>query len=87
MHLALKRSSVGGGGLDFHVDVTLVPRATTLRVIAETVRRYGLQGKINCGHCCAFSNQDETYVEETLDILTETNISIVSRPMSNLYLQ
>lgn len=73
--------------LDFHVDETLDPRATTLRTIAETARRHDFQGQINCGHCCAFSIQDEAYVEETLDILTETNISIVSLPMCNLYLQ
>jgi cytosine/creatinine deaminase len=85
--LAFKLASERGLDLDFHVDETLDPRATTLRVIAETARRYDFQGKINCGHCCAFSIQDETYVEETLDILTETNISIVSLPMCNLYLQ
>lgn len=73
--------------LDFHVDETLDPRATTLRTIAETARRHDFQGKINCGHCCAFSVQDETYVEQTLDVITETNISIVSLPMCNMYLQ
>lgn len=73
--------------LDFHVDETLDPRATTLRDIAEAARRHDFQGRINCGHCCAFSIQDEAYVEETLDIITETNISIVSLPMCNMYLQ
>lgn len=73
--------------LDFHVDETLDPRATTLRTIAEAARRHDFQGSINCGHCCAFSVQDEDYVEDTLNVITETNISIVSLPMCNMYLQ
>ncbi|MBO6785080.1 MAG: cytosine deaminase, partial [Alphaproteobacteria bacterium] len=73
--------------LDFHVDETLDPRATTLRTIAEAARRHDFQGQVNCGHCCAFSVQDEDYVEATLDVVAETNISIVSLPMCNMYLQ
>lgn len=76
-----------GLDLDFHVDETLDPRATSLRTIAEAARRRDFQGQINCGHCCAFSVQDDAYVESTLDIIAETNISIVSLPMCNMYLQ
>lgn len=76
-----------GLDLDFHVDETLDPNATTLRSIAEAARRRDFGGGLNCGHCCSLSVQDETYVNETLDIIAETAMSIVSLPMCNMYLQ
>mgnify|MGYP003674477537 CR=1 FL=1 len=76
-----------GLDLDFHVDETLDPSATTLRTIAEAARRRDFQGGINCGHCCSLSLQDETYVNETLGIIAQTAMSIVSLPMCNMYLQ
>jgi len=76
-----------GLDLDFHVDETLDPSATTLRTIAEAARRRDFQGGINCGHCCSLSVQDEAYVNETLGIIAETAMSIVSLPMCNMYLQ
>ncbi|MEP4378446.1 MAG: cytosine deaminase [Alphaproteobacteria bacterium] len=76
-----------GLDLDFHVDETLDPSATTLRTIAEAARRRDFQGGVNCGHCCSLSVQDEGYVEETLGVIAETAMSIVSLPMCNMYLQ
>lgn len=87
MDFVFKLAGERGLDLDFHVDETLDPRATSLRTIAETARRHDFQGQINCGHCCAFSVQDDDYVESTMDIIAQTNISIVSLPMCNMYLQ
>lgn len=76
-----------GLDLDFHVDEGLDREARSLRLIAETARQRGFNGRINCGHCCAITVQDEDYIAETLDVIAETTISVVSLPMCNMYLQ
>jgi cytosine deaminase len=76
-----------GLDLDFHVDEGLDAEARSLRLIAETARRRDFRGRVNCGHCCAITVQDDRYIEETLDIVAETTLSVVSLPMCNMYLQ
>lgn len=84
---AFELAEARGLDLDFHTDEGLDPEARSLRLIAETARRRDFKGRINCGHCCAITVQDDDYIEETLDIIAETTISIVSLPMCNIYLQ
>jgi cytosine deaminase len=87
MDRAFELAEARGLDLDFHVDEGLDVEARSLRLIAETARRRGFKGRINCGHCCSLTVQDEDYIEATLDIIAETPISIVSLPMCNIYLQ
>ncbi len=76
-----------GLDLDFHVDEGLDPEASSLRLVAEIARRRGFGGRINCGHCCAIAMQTDEHIEETMGIMTDSQISIVSLPMCNMYLQ
>ncbi len=76
-----------GLSVDFHVDETLDPEATTLRVIAETALDLGFEAPIVVGHCCSLSTQDEAEADRTMDLVAEAGISVVSLPMCNLYLQ
>ncbi len=76
-----------GIDLDFHVDETLDPDARSLAVIAEKAIALGYQGRITCGHCCSLSRQPDDEVDRTLDLVARANISVVSLPMCNLYLQ
>lgn len=76
-----------GIDLDFHVDETLDPDARSLAVIAEKAIALGYQGRITCGHCCSLSRQPEDEVDRTLDLVARANISVVSLPLCNLYLQ
>jgi len=74
--------------LDFHADETQDPGAVTLRLIAEAAKRNGYDGRILVGHCCSLARQDEDEVARTLDAVTAVpNLSVVSLPMCNLYLQ
>ena len=79
MELAFALAEERGLDLDFHVDEGLDLEARSLRLIAETARRRGFKGRINCGHCCSLTVQDEDFIEAP--------ISIVSLPMCNIYLQ
>jgi cytosine/creatinine deaminase len=73
--------------LDFHADETDAVESVTLRKIAEAAERNDYQGRILIGHCCALSRQLDDEVKRTLDAVAKRNISIVSLPMCNMYLQ
>lgn len=73
--------------VDFHADETLDPTSNALRHIAEAAIRNQFPGRITCGHCCSLSTQPPQVVKETLQLLQQAEIAIVSLPMCNLYLQ
>jgi cytosine deaminase len=73
--------------LDFHVDEWLNPDAYSLKLIAAATLRHGYQGRVLCGHCCALAVQSDSEVREVLDLAAVAELSIVSLPMSNLYMQ
>ncbi|MEG4087081.1 cytosine deaminase [Microcoleus sp. POL10_C6] len=73
--------------LDFHTDENDDPESTTLREVAKTAIRHEFGGQIICGHCCSLARQPSDLVTETLELVKEANIGIVSLPMCNLYLQ
>ncbi len=72
---------------DFHTDETMDPASATLRQIAEAVKRAGFKGRVNCGHCCSLSTQEEAEALKTLDLCAEVGLSITSLPMCNMFLQ
>ena len=76
-----------GLDLDFHADETGDSNAIALRKIAEAALRHQFTGQIVCGHCCSLAQQSEAAVAETLALVKEAGIGIVSLPMCNLYLQ
>ena len=73
--------------LDFHVDESLDPDATSLRAIAETALEYKFQGRILVGHCCSLSIQADDVAARTMDLVAEAGIAVVALPLCNLYLQ
>ncbi len=82
-----RTASDKGWDLDFHVDESLDPAATSLRAIAETALRYRFQGQILVGHCCSLSIQHEADAAGTMDLVAKAGIAVVSLPLCNLYLQ
>ncbi|MEO1403873.1 MAG: cytosine deaminase [Cyanobacteria bacterium J06635_1] len=73
--------------LDFHVDESLNPDDISLYYIAQTSLKHGFERKVTCGHCCSLSVQSPERVEQTLAAVKEAELSIISLPMCNLYLQ
>ena len=76
-----------GLDLDFHADETDDPGARGLRHIADAAARHGFEGRILVGHCCSLARQPDDEVLATLDAVAAHNISVVSLPLCNLYLQ
>ena len=73
--------------LDLHTDENGDPNSVVLKQVAKTAIGYQFTGKIICGHCCSLAVQTPEQVRETIQLVKEANISIVSLPMCNLYLQ
>lgn len=76
-----------GIDIDFHVDETLDPEARSLAIIAQKAISLGYEGNITCGHCCSLSRQSDDEIDRTLDQVAKANITVVSLPMCNMYLQ
>ena len=73
--------------LDLHIDETEDPDSRCLRYLAEAVIDLGFKGKVNAGHCCSLARQMTDEADETLDLVANAGVSIVSLPMCNMYLQ
>jgi cytosine deaminase len=73
--------------VDFHCDESGDVGARALGRIARAVLRRRFQGRVVCGHCCSLAIQPPDVVAETLDLVAQASISVVSLPMCNLYLQ
>ena len=73
--------------LDFHADENGDPNSICLQKIARAALRHDFTKKITCGHCCSLAVQSSKVVRETIELVKQTNIAIVSLPMCNLYLQ
>jgi cytosine deaminase len=73
--------------VDLHVDETHNPLAASLPFIARAAIRHGYKGRVTCGHCCSLANQSEEAVDRTLDLIAEADLSVVTLPTVNLYLQ
>src|ERR1700722_5501940 len=73
--------------VDLHVDETHDPASATLPHVARAALRHGYKGRVVCGHCCSLANQPDDAIDRTLDLLAEAEISIVTLPTVNMYLQ
>ncbi len=73
--------------LDFHADETKDKNSICLKKIAEAAIKHQFKNKITCGHCCSLAQQSEQLVKETITLVKEANINVISLPLCNLYLQ
>ncbi|MGK7873216.1 MAG: cytosine deaminase [Xenococcaceae cyanobacterium] len=76
-----------GLALDFHTDENGDPNSICLQKIAAAALRHQFTRQIICGHCCSLAVQPPEVVAETLDLVKQAGIGIVSLPICNLYLQ
>lgn len=73
--------------LDLHTDESLDPDDMGLRYIAQTALRYQFLYPIVCGHCCSLSVQSPEVAQQTIALVKQAGIGVVSLPMCNLFLQ
>ncbi|MEO1692535.1 MAG: cytosine deaminase [Cyanobacteria bacterium J06631_6] len=73
--------------LDFHADENGDPESVCLQKIAQAAIRHDFKQQITCGHCCSLAVQSPEVVKQTIALVKEAGIGIISLPMCNLYLQ
>lgn len=84
----LFRSAADDGlDIDLHVDETEEREVLTLEAIADAKLRLGFEGAVTVGHCCSLARQDDGTIKRVIDKVAKANISVVSLPMCNMYLQ
>jgi cytosine/creatinine deaminase len=76
-----------GIGLDLHVDESDLAHAECLRATAEAVLRNAFPHPVACGHNCSLSVQAPERARETIALVKEAGIGIISLPLTNLHLQ
>jgi cytosine deaminase len=76
-----------GLAADLHVDETLDPSVNTLHEVAQHVLDSGFDAPVTVGHLCSLSTMPEDEAMETLDLVAQAGLHVVSLPMCNLYLQ
>jgi cytosine deaminase len=76
-----------GVGLDLHVDESGLAQAECLRATAEAVLRNQFPHPVACGHNCSLSVQAPERARETISLVKEAGIGIISLPLTNLHLQ
>jgi cytosine deaminase len=87
LDITFKLAQERGLNLDFHVDENGDPDSTCLAAIASKALKEQFSGQIVCGHCCSLAVQSPEIGQQTLNLVKNAGISIVSLPMCNLYLQ
>ncbi|XTZ09953.1 MAG: cytosine deaminase [cyanobacterium endosymbiont of Rhopalodia yunnanensis] len=73
--------------LDFHVDENNDSNSVCLHKVAEIALKHEFSNQIICGHCCSLAVQPQEIVNQTMRLVKQANIGVVSLPMCNLYLQ
>ena len=73
--------------LDFHVDENGDPDSICLQKIAQAAIHHQFTNQITCGHCCSLAVQPADVVSKTIELVRQANITVVSLPMCNQYLQ
>jgi cytosine/creatinine deaminase len=73
--------------LDFHVDEGLDVDAAGLKMIAEMVPRFSMQGHVVCGHACSLAMHSKEEIASTLKLCKKNGVALVALPTTNLFLQ
>ncbi|WP_201742118.1 amidohydrolase family protein [Mangrovicoccus ximenensis] len=72
-------------GIDLHVDEAMT--AGALPHVARAAIRHGYEGRVTCGHCCSLALLPEAEMAETIALVAEAGINMVTLPTVNMYLQ
>lgn len=73
--------------LDFHIDEHLDASQIHTLHVAELALERGFGERTVCGHACALSRLAPQQLSEVLEVVAASGLSMVSLPLTNLYLQ
>lgn len=76
-----------GLGVDIHTDETLNPDALGILDLARRTRDWPADRIRSAGHCVSLAMQPADRLAVILDAVAQAQVSIVTNPLTNLYLQ
>ncbi|MFJ6653086.1 amidohydrolase family protein [Microbacterium sp. NPDC091313] len=83
---SVRLAEAAGVGLDLHADETLDPHSADLLRIAERTRDWPSHMTRSAGHCVALAVQPPDRLAAILDAAALAGVSIITNPLTNLYL-
>jgi cytosine deaminase len=76
-----------GVRIDLHTDETLDTSVLTLRDFARIVADAGLRGRAAASHCVSLGMQPEHVQREVAEACAAADVSVITLPQTNLFLQ
>jgi cytosine deaminase len=76
-----------GIGVDLHTDETLDPRSTDLLDLAQRTADWPAHMTRSAGHCVSLAMLEPSRLSHILRVTADAGVSIVTNPLTNLYLQ
>lgn len=76
-----------GCAVDLHIDETVDPTMLALKFLADQVIKTGFSHRVTASHCVSLGMQNAAVAREVSAAVVAANISVVSLPQTNLYLQ
>jgi cytosine/creatinine deaminase len=73
--------------VDMHVDETDDPQSRTFEMLLDATARYGWQGRVTAGHCCAMAAWDYGYRRAVIARAARIGVNVIVNPATNLLLQ
>jgi cytosine deaminase len=74
-------------GIDMHVDEIDDPYWRSLELLADKTIAENYQGRVCASHCCAMAAWDEATFQRVIPKVITAQITIVTNPLTNLFLQ
>lgn len=76
-----------GCSIDLHIDESIDPTMLALRYLAGQVIKTEFTHRVTASHCVSLGMQDPAVAREVAAAVAAANISVVTLPQTNLYLQ
>ncbi|MFT4210537.1 MAG: amidohydrolase family protein, partial [Microbacterium sp.] len=87
LHRILRLAEEAGVGVDVHADETLDVHAGDLRELARVTAQWPADRIRSAGHCVSLAMLEPRELGRVLDEVAAAGVSIVTNPLTNLYLQ
>jgi len=73
--------------IDLHVDENADDAADALLLVAQATERFGWQGRVTAGHCCALALLPAAARAAAIAAAAAARVTVISLPTVNMYLQ
>ncbi len=74
-------------GVDLHIDETLDPEVLTVKSFCQKTSDIGFEHGATASHCVSLGMQDLARQKAIAEKISESQVSVVTLPQTNLYLQ